>query len=43
MYERLARLYKTGRLSKNGILNAVQKGLITAEQGNKILEKTTEE
>lgn len=43
MYDRIKRLYLAGRLTREGVLNAMKKGLITAEQGNKILENTTEE
>lgn len=32
MFERLKRLYDSGTLSKDGLKNAVTKGLITEEQ-----------
>lgn len=37
MFERLKRLYDTGKLNEQGILNAVTKGWITAEQAEEIL------
>lgn len=32
MIERIRRLYESGELSKDGVKNAVVKGLITADQ-----------
>lgn len=32
MFDRIKRLYESGELSKDGLKNAVKKGLITAEQ-----------
>jgi len=37
MYERLKRLYKEGRITKEGLQNAVKKGLITEEQYREIV------
>ena len=43
MYERLLKLYLKDRLSKNGVQNAVKRGLITAEEAEKIFaSKVTE-
>lgn len=37
MFERLNRLYHEGRIDKNGLLKAVEKGLISAEEYKKIV------
>lgn len=37
MYERLKRLYVTGKLSDTGLANAVIKGLITESQRKEII------
>lgn len=39
MYERLKRLYVTGKLTAVGLANAVIKGWITEEQKQEILAK----
>jgi hypothetical protein len=36
MFERLQRLYTEGRITKNGLMNAVAKGILTAEEFKKI-------
>lgn len=36
MFERLKRLYDSGKLTKDGLKNAVAKGLITADDYSKI-------
>ena len=43
MFERLKRLYDTGKLDEAGIQNAVLKGWITAEQAQEIISPTVEE
>ena len=42
MFERLKRLYKSGRLTEAGVKNAVKKNLITETQANEILASTNE-
>ena len=37
MFERLKRLYNEGKLSENGLTNAVKKGWITAAERDSIL------
>ena len=37
MYERIKRLYETGRLTVEGVLNAAKKGLITEAQAEEII------
>lgn len=37
MFERLKRLYNEGKLSANGLANAVKKGWITAAERDAIL------
>lgn len=40
MFNRLKRLYEEGRINKNGLLKAVEKGLITAKQYEEILSES---
>ena len=42
MYERLKRLYEEGRVDKAGLVNAVDKGLITKEQYTSITGESYE-
>lgn len=41
MYERILRLYVKDKLSKMGVKNAVKRGLITAEEAEKIFASKT--
>lgn len=43
MFERIKRLYDTGKLNEAGIQNAVLKGWITAEQAQIILSREDNE
>ena len=43
MYERLKRLYKSGKLDKGGLANAVIKAWITAKQYKEITGEPYEE
>lgn len=40
MFERLKRLYKSGRLTKEGLRKAVEDGLITEEQYEEIISES---
>lgn len=42
MFERLKRLFDTGKLDEVGIQNAVLKGWISAEQAQEIISPTVE-
>lgn len=37
MFERIKRLFESGRLTERGVANAVERGLITAQQAEEIL------
>lgn len=37
MFDRLKRLYESGKLSKDGLKTAVEKGLITSDEYAKIV------
>lgn len=43
MYETIVRLFFAGKLSENGLENAVKKGWITQEQAAVLLMATTEQ
>ena len=43
MYERVKRLYAEGKISEEGINNAVTKGWITEEQAQEILNPSDDE
>ena len=42
MFERLKRLYTDGKITQEGINNAVAKGWITQEQANEIINPQNE-
>ena len=42
MFERLKRLYTDGKITQEGINNAVTKGWITQEQANEIINPQNE-
>ncbi len=43
VFETIRRLYKSGKLSANGVTSAVEKGWITPLQADKILDATKNE
>ncbi len=43
MFERLKRLYQEGKITQEGIENAVKKGWLTSEQANEIINPKVEE